>query len=230
MVSIRAAITAVLLSVSLAAARADTNDDLFIAHQAATQTFEADLRQVFHWSFPPRHVESLGHISYQAPDLLAIVLTNPAPELVLVRGDDLYIKRDKKAPATYKLGVHHGKPMQNVQFLLSFFQNGCTNFAGLFDASITRADDAQKITLVPKHTLQMLPLRSVENVIAWPSMDVRSMRIGLIWDSYITYEFTRPRRNQPLDAAVFDVPNAKAATSRRTPKTDDAAASEVPEK
>jgi hypothetical protein len=206
MVSIRATITAVLLSVSLAAARADTNDDLFIAHQVATQAFEADLRQVFHWSFPPKHVESLGHISYQAPDLLAIALTNPATELVLLRGDDLYIKRDKKAPATYKLGVHNGKPTQNVQFLLSFFQNGCTNFAGLFDAQVTQANDTQTVRLVPKHTLQMLPLRSVENVIAWPSMDVRSMRIGLIWDSYITYEFTKPRRNQPIDATVFEVP------------------------
>jgi hypothetical protein len=206
MVPIRAFITAVFLSVSLAAARADTNDDLFVAHQMATQTYEADLRQVFHWSFPPKHVESFGHISYQAPDFLAIVLTNPALEIVLVRGDDLYIKRDKKALVTYKLGVHNGKPTQNVQFLLGFFQNGCTNFAGLFDARVTQANDTQTATLVPKHTLQMLPLRSVENVIAWPSMDVRLMRIGLIWDSYITYEFTNPRRNQPLDAAVFEVP------------------------
>jgi hypothetical protein len=52
----------------------------------------------------------------------------------------------------------------------------------------------------------MFPLRSVENVIGWPSLDVRSMRIGLIWDSYITYEFRNPRRNQPLAAAVFEVP------------------------
>jgi hypothetical protein len=32
------------------------------------------------------------------------------------------------------------------------------------------------------------------------------MRIGLIWDSYITYEFRNSRRNQPLAAAVFEVP------------------------
>jgi outer membrane lipoprotein-sorting protein len=206
MVSICAAIAALLLDIGLTAARADTNADVFVAHQAATQTFEADLRQVFHWSFPRKHVESLGHINYQAPGFLAIVLTNPASELVLVRGDDLYIQRDKKALAKYKLEVHNGKPTQNVQFLLSFFQNGCTNFAGLFDATITRADDAQTVTLRPKHFAQMLPLRSVENVIAWPSFDVRSMRIGLIWDSYITYEFRNPHRNQPLAAAVFEVP------------------------
>jgi hypothetical protein len=57
-------------------------------------------------------------------------------------------------------------------------------------------------------------------------MDVRAMRIGLILNSYIAYEFLNPRRNQPLDAAVFEVPNDKAATSRRTPKTDGAAAFE----
>jgi len=206
MVSIRSAIAALVLTGGWVEVRADTNADAFAAHQAATRTFAADLRQVFHWSFPPKHVESLGHISYQAPDFLAIVLTNPAPELVLVRGDDLYIKRDKKALARYKLGVHNGKPTQNVQFLLSFFQNGCTNFAGLFDAQVTQTNDAQTVTLIPKHVLQMLPLRSVDNVISWPSMDVRAMRIGLILDSYITYEFTNPRRNQPLDAAVFEVP------------------------
>jgi hypothetical protein len=199
----------VLVGFGPCAARADTtNADEFVAHQVATQTFEADLRQVFHWSFPRRHVDSLGHISYQAPDFLSIVLTNPAPEFVLVRGQDLYIKRDKKPLATYKLGMHNGKPTQQVQFLLSFFQNGCTNFTDLFDANIVRAPDACTVTLTPKHSLQMLPLRSVENVIAWPSMDVRSMRIGLIMDSYITYEFRNPRRNQPLDTNVFEVPKS----------------------
>jgi outer membrane lipoprotein-sorting protein len=206
MVSIYTALAALLVGVGLTAARADTNADAFVAHQASTQTFEADLRQVFHWSFPRKHVESLGHISYQSPGFLAIVLTNPASELVLVRGDDLYIQRDKKAPAKYKLEVHNGKPTQNVQFLLSFFQSGCTNFADLFDATVTRADDAETVTLLPKHSMQMLPLRSVENVIAWPSFDVRSMRIGLIWDSYITYEFSNPRRNRPIVATVFEVP------------------------
>src|SRR6266404_7423950 len=206
MVSICPAIAAVLVGIGVTAARADTNADVFVAHQAATQTFEADLRQVFHWSFPRKHVESLGYICYQAPDFLAIVLTNPASELVLVHGDDLYIQRDKKAPAKYKLEVRNGKPTQNVQFLLSFFQNGCTNFAGLFDATVARTGDAETVTLLPKHPGRMFPLRSVDNVIAWPSLDVRSMRIGLIWDSYITYEFHNPRRNQLLAASVFEVP------------------------
>ncbi len=207
MVSICAAVAAGLVAFSPSAARADaTNADGFVAHQAATQTFEADLRQVFHWSFPRRHVESLGYINYRAPDSLSIILTNPASEIVLVRGHDLYIKRDKKALAAYKLEVQNGKPTQKVQFLLSFFQNGCTNFADLFDVNIARTPDTCTVTLTPKHSLQMLPLRSVENVIAWPSMDVRSMRIGLLMNSYITYEFRNPRRNQPLDAAVFEVP------------------------
>jgi len=206
MVSIRAAVTALLVSIGPVAIRADTNAEAFVAHQTATRTFAADVRQTFHWSFPHRHVESLGHLSYQAPGFLAMVFTSPASELVLVRGDDLYIKRDKKALARYKLEVHNGKPTQDVQFLLGFFQNGCTDFAELFDARITHGDDALTVTLLPKHPGRMFPLRSVDNVIAWPSMDVRSMRIGLIWDSYILYKFTNPRRNQPLDASVFEAP------------------------
>lgn len=206
MVPIRAAVTALLVGVGPVAVRADTNAEAFVAHQTATRTFAADVRQTFYWSFPRRHVVSLGQIRYQAPGFLAMVFTSPAPELVLVRGDDLYIKRDKQALATYKLEVRNGKPTQKVQFLLSFFQNGCTNFAGLFDARIESSDDAHTVTLLPKHPGRMFPLRSVDNVITWPSMEVRSMRIGLIWDSYILYEFTNPRRNQPLDANVFEAP------------------------
>ncbi len=206
MVSICTAVTALFVGVGPVAVRADTNAEAFVAHQTATRTFDADVRQTFHWSFPHRHVESLGHLSYQAPGFLAMVFTSPAPELVLVRGEDLYIKRDKRALARYKLEVHDSKPTQDVQFLLGFFQNGCTDFAGLFDARITPDDNARTVTLLPKHPGRMFPLRSVDNVIAWPSMDVRSMRIGLIWDSYILYEFTNSRRNQPLDTGVFEAP------------------------
>src|ERR1039458_3035452 len=79
-------------------------------------------------------------------------------------------------------------------------------FTGAFRENPPSADDAQMVTLRPKHPGRMFPLRSVENVIGWPSLDVRSMRIGLIWDSYITYEFHNLRRNQPLETAVFEVP------------------------
>jgi outer membrane lipoprotein-sorting protein len=206
MVSIRALVAALLILGGLPASRAATNADVFVAHQTATQTFEADLQQTFHWTFPPRHVEGLGHISYRAPGSLAIVLTNPAPELVLVRGDELYIKRDRKRLAKYKLEVRNGKPTQNVQFLLGFFQNGCTNFAGLFDVSMTTSNDARTVMLIPKHYAQMFPLRSVDNVIAWPSMNVRSMRIGLIMGSYIVYEFRNVRRNEAINDTVFEVP------------------------
>ena len=40
----------------------------------------------------------------------------------------------------------------------------------------------------------------------WSMVQWRRSTIGLILDSYIAYEFLNPRRNQPLDAAVFDVP------------------------
>ena len=59
MVSIYTAVAALLLGIGLSAARADTNAEAFVAHQAAMQTFEADLRQVFHWSFPRKHAQLL---------------------------------------------------------------------------------------------------------------------------------------------------------------------------
>jgi outer membrane lipoprotein-sorting protein len=206
MVPIRPLVAVLLVAGNLTASRAEAAVDAFVEHQTATRTFEADLKQTFHWAFPPRHVESLGRISYQAPGFLAIVLTNPAPELVLVRGDDLYIQRAGKRLVRHKLEVRDGKPSQNVQFLLSFFQNGCTNFAGLFDIRVTTTNAARIVTLTPKHPVQLFPLRSVDNRIDWPSMNVRSMRIGLILGGSILYEFRNPRLNQPIDAAVFEAP------------------------
>lgn len=185
---------------------ADTDSSAFVAHQAATQTFTAELKQTFHWTFPHRHVESVGRICYQAPDRLAMLLTNPVTESVVVRGTDLYVKRDQKPLVHSTLQVRNGKPTQNVQFLLAFFQNGCTNYLGLFDAEATRSDNTLAVTLVPKHPIQMFPLRRVTNVLGLPGFDVQAMRIGLILDSYITYEFIHPVRNQPLDATVFNIP------------------------
>ena len=206
MVSIRAVVALALIIGGIARARGETNVDDFIAHQAATTTFTAKLKQVFHWTFPPRHVASGGWIYYQAPDRLAMILTNPVTESVLVHGTDLYIKRDQKRLVHQILQDRNGKPTQNVQFLLAFFQNGCTNYAHLFNATMTQTNDAMTIRLAPKHSAQMLPLRSVTNVLGWPGFEVQSMRIGLIWDSYITYEFSHVTRNQPLDEAAFAIP------------------------
>jgi outer membrane lipoprotein-sorting protein len=206
MVSVRAAVCGALILGGKAAAQRDADAGTFATHQAATQTYAADLKQKFHWTFPKRHVESVGQIYYQAPDSLAMILTNPVTELVIVRGQDLYIKRGRNPVAHRTLQIHNGRPTQNVQFLLAFFQNGCTNYAHLFQAQMTQTANTMTVTLVPQHPSQMFPLRKVTNILGWPGLDVQSMRIGLIWDGYITYEFSRGVRNQTVDPAVFNIP------------------------
>src|SRR5712671_6883920 len=200
MVSVRAAIF-LILTISVApGGRADSpttltederksSTELFIAHQSQTQTYQADLRQTFHWFFPKKHVDSDGKLYYKAPDSLAMIFTKPVAESVIVVGDDLYTKRDKKSVVHKKLQWRDdGRPTQNVQFLLGFFQNGGTNYAKLFDSNVSRSADELRVLLVPKNRYQML--RSVDNAIVWPSLDVHAMRIGLIGDSYIRYEFS----------------------------------------
>ena len=132
MVSSATAITALLLGIGLSTARADMNARCICRSPGGHANFEADLRQVFHWSFPPKARRKPRAHQLPGPDLLAIVLTNPASELVLVRGDDLYIQRDKKAPVKYKLEVRNGKPTQNVQFLLSFVAERLHEFRRAF--------------------------------------------------------------------------------------------------
>lgn len=199
-------VAATALSSRTGAATNAFNLATFVEHQTATKTFAANMHQTFHWTFPRKHVESVGRIYYQAPDYLALLLTNPVVESVVVRGDDLYIQRDKGKVAHHMLTIRNGKPTQNVQFLLGFFQNGCTNFTHLFDASLVQGTNTTTITLAPKHPAQMLPLRKVTNVLGWPDLDVQAMRIGLIWESYITYDFRHAVRNQAVDPAVFAIP------------------------
>ncbi len=176
----------------------------FVSHQLDTQTYQADLKQIFHWSFPRKHTESEGRIYYQAPDSLAIILTKPAAETTLVRGDDLYFKRPSKPLVHRKLTQHQGRPRQRIQFLMAFFQNGGTNYMPQFTVGVARATNGLTVTLTPKSKLQML--RSVNTAVGWPSLELQSMRIGLIIDSYIGYEFSHGTRNQPLDTAVFQIP------------------------
>jgi len=206
MVSIRAVVVLALISGASAPTRAEMNADAFVAQQLATRTFTAELKQVFHWTFPPKHVVSSGRIYYQAPDRLALIFTNPGTESVIIRGEDLYIKRDQQHLAHHILQDRDDKPTQNVQFLLAFFQNGCTNYTHLFNATLTQSNAALTIRLVPKHMAKMLPLRCVTNVLDWPGFAIQSMRIGLLWNGYITYEFSQATRNQPLDEAAFAIP------------------------
>lgn len=180
--------------------------EAFIAKQVATRTLSADLKQTLHWTMPPRHVESSGWFFYQAPDSLCIKLTNANPEIVVVRGSDLYIKRGSQPRTHALLANRNGKPTQNVQFLLSVFQNGCTNYSGLFNLRTSMSTNAMTVTLTPKDTLKLFPLRQVTNLLDWPSMEICSMRIGLVFNSYISYEFRNVVRNHTLAVDVFDLP------------------------
>lgn len=187
-------------------AQGDLAAEAFVAKQVATRTLSADLKQTFHWTMPPRHVESSGRFFYQAPGSLCIKLTNAAPEIIVVRGSDLYIKRGSQPLTHAVLANRNGKPTQNVQFLLSFFQNGCTNYAGLFNLRTSVSTNIMTVTMTPRDTLKLFPLRRVTNLLDWPSMEIHSMRIGLIFSNYIAYDFCNVVRNQTLDAAVFDIP------------------------
>lgn len=187
-------------------AQGDPATEAFIAKQVATRTLSADLKQTLHWTVPPRHVESSGRFFYQAPDSLCIKLTNAAPEIVVIRGSDLYIKRGSQPRTHAVLANRNGKPTQNVQFLLSVFQNGCTNYTSLFNLRTSVTTNAMIVTLTPKDTLKLFPLQRVTNLLDWPSMEIRSMRIGLAFSSYISYDFSNVVRNQTLAADVFDLP------------------------
>jgi len=172
----------------------------FVAHQAATKTFEADLRQTsFTGAFRESMSESLGKSAIEAPDSLAIVLTNSRlGNWSLCAGDEPYIQRDKKGAGKVQWKVRTAN-RRKMCSSVSFFQNGCTNFAGLFDTTVARPGPRHRNGhALPKASWSDVPpaLRGMSSV--GHRLTCARCAIGLIWDSYITYEFRNPRRNQPL--------------------------------
>jgi len=183
---------------------ADTNAERVCrGNQAATKPSRPIYAERF-TGLSAKACRSLGYIAIEPPDSLCVVLTIPLGTGPLCAGTTSISSATKRRRQGTKLEVRNGKPTQNVQFSVDFFQNGCTNFCGAFDTTVGGGADTENGHALAKPSW-LFPLRSVENVIV-AIVDVRSMRIGLYGTAYITYEFAILAGNQPLASTVFEVP------------------------
>jgi hypothetical protein len=180
--------------------------EAFTRQQQQTRTFRAELRQTVMLRGLKEPVTSQGWLYYQSPDSLLLKFDQPAGEFVLLRGSDLHQQKTNKPLMHRKLSEQEKECGAGPGFLLSLFQNGGTNYYHLFSVHMARTNEALLVTLAPRKRNSKERLGQIENIIALPSLEIRSIRLQLGPAGSATYEFVNPTRNEPLDPALFAAP------------------------
>ena len=174
--------------------------DAYIARQNGTETFTADVKQTLQLRGLKRPTESLGRIYYRAPDALALVFTQPANEFLILNGPKAWVKKSRQAVR------HQTRPPQGgATLLLSLFQSNAVDYRRLFDIGMERTNEHLRVTLTPKTPDRQMRLRSIENLVTLPALEVQTIHIRFEGDNQMQFEFLNPERNTPINPAIFEV-------------------------
>ncbi len=198
----------ILLSIAVQAAplsaeRAAVLRERFETRQRETRTWACAFTQTVSMAGMRQPIVSTGTLSYRAPELL-LEFTQPAGEFNLVVGDQLFIQKAGKKVAVKSLtndiagkpylsllGLLRGKPAEDEKF---------------FTPEITREDDHYTIVLTRKATASSRLPKRITNTIDADSLEVREVLVELPGGT-LSYRFSEPARNRPMDAARFAVPS-----------------------
>ena len=181
--------------------------DAFVRKQQETQTYEATLKQTLRLRGLKQPVESEGRVYYKAPGSLLLSFSKPAGDYLIVTGPDIYLKKANRPLVHRKAVAGPARPDQNARLLLSLFQGGALDWGALFDIDMARDDDQLIVTMHPKQVDATRRVR-IDNIIALPSDELRSIQVSFGEENSLTYEFSDPKRNLPLDDKLFVAPES----------------------
>jgi outer membrane lipoprotein-sorting protein len=182
--------------------------DAFVRKQQETQTYEATLKQTLRLRGLKQPVESEGRVYYKAPGALLMSFSKPAGDYLIVTGADIYLKKANRPLLRRKTVAGHVRPDQNAQLLLSLFQGGALDWGALFDIDMARDDDQLIVTMHPKQPDAAARRVSIDSIIVLPSNELRSIQVSFGEENSLTYEFSDPKRNRPLDDKLFVAPES----------------------
>ncbi len=168
----------------------------FVAQQDATETFQAELTQRLELRGLKRPAESTGQLYYRAPDALALHFTRPAGEFLIQTGRDSWRKKNHQPV------VHQRDSNAHLLFLL-FRRDGDVRTDFVF--AMERDGDRLRVTLTPRQPDKFPHLVAIENTLAWPDLEIVSMRTVFEGGNVMQYDFANVRRNEPVPPAVFEV-------------------------
>ena len=182
--------------------------DAFVQKQKQTQTYAANMHQTLRLRGLKQPIESEARVLYKAPSSLLMSFAKPAGDYLIVTGDDVYLKKANR-PLVHRRNLSPAaRPDQNAQLLLSLFQGGAMDWGAVFDIDMARDDDRLIVTLRPKQPGAKARQVRIDNVIALPSNDLRSIQISFGEENSLTYEFSDAKRNLPLDDKLFVAPES----------------------
>ena len=182
--------------------------DAFVRKQQETQTYEATLKQTLRLRGLKEPVESEGRVCYKAPGELLMSFSKPAGDYLIVTGADIYLKKANRPLVHRKSAAKQTRPDQNAQLLLSLFQGGAADWGAQFDIDMARDGDQLIVTMRPKQPAAAARQVRIENMIALPSNEIRSIQISFGEDNSLTYEFSDAKRNRPIDDKLFVAPDS----------------------
>jgi hypothetical protein len=94
--------------------------------------------------------------------------------------------------------LRHQTADPNARMLLALFRGDVTDWEKKFRVTCARDGDRLIITLRDERV-------EIENLVALPSYEIRSVQVRFDTDNSMTYEFSNAVRNRPLDERLFEV-------------------------
>jgi len=183
----------------------------FEEKQRATRTYQSGLKQTLQLHGLKEPIASTGRVYYQATDFFLIQFTRPAGEFMLIRGNDIYVKKNEKALAHHKLKGGKSPSNLSIQSLLALFQNGAASMKEEFEIQMTGDRGELIVTLKPGMDDRKSRVREIKNKLTRSNLEIRSIHVIMDESNSVLYEFLKPVRNKQLDEKLFQVPGSDPA-------------------
>lgn len=172
-------------------------EERFLESQKNLQSLQADFRQTITSPGLKQPVVSEGRFYYLAPDKLRIDYTKPEGDYFLLNGDHFESRRRGKAPVVVPVDHPSARALSSLREVLRG-----TPPTEDFQKQVDREDGVFRVVLTPATASPAMP-QKIENRIDPNSLALLGMSITTPKGAGMEFVLENPRRNQPLDPAVF---------------------------
>lgn len=184
------------VAAEIPAAEAAALEKRFMQTQAATNTLGAGFVQTVSAPGLREPVRSEGRLHYRAPDDLLIAFTQPAGDILELRGDSFRAVRNGRET---RRSANH--PSARALVALREILRG-QHPDDAETVRVEHSDGAYRVSLVPSTAPPAAPREIVVTVDARDLL-VRGLEITLPRGATLTYDMREIRRNRPLPDGIF---------------------------
>lgn len=206
MVSVRTGILLILLLAfsagALPPAEQKSIEHAFQKKQEETSTLQSGFRQTVRMAGVRDPVVSTGKFYYLAPQSILIRFDQPKGEYMMMKGNELFIKKAGKKETRRKLKAD--EPHTGLSMLLDLFRTGGRQFQDEFELRMRNEAGDLLVTLTQKKSDDdLLPLK-IENRLSRADLSLKSVLVQFEGGQAILYEFIKPVRNKTIAPSIFE--------------------------